>query len=127
MGGNLWRESAANQLADRQSYFKRYLYRNYRTFAAITHRFGRRVTLTGWLVLAGTVAAAALGADTNASLELSDFRRAGLRGHWPPPFARLWAGPVWRWSGCCPSSDRSASRCAIASACAIWGGARRRR
>lgn len=62
-----WRSAPGDLLSDRQTIFKRYLYRNYHTFASITHRFGRRVTLGGWIVLGGTVAAAALGADTNAS------------------------------------------------------------
>ena len=54
-------------MTSRDTFFKRYLYRNYHTFASITHRFAQRVTLAGLLVLGGTVAAAALGADTNAS------------------------------------------------------------
>jgi uncharacterized protein (DUF58 family) len=71
--GNLWGGLVPNAPARRESYFKRYLYRNYRTFASITHRFGRRVTLAGWMVLAGTVAAAALGADPYASLSYQTF------------------------------------------------------
>lgn len=61
----------------RELYFKRYLYRNYRTFASITHRFGRRVTPAGWMVLVGTVVAAALGADTNTSLSYQTFSLLG--------------------------------------------------
>ena len=72
-GWRWWRQPAANLLVRREGRFKRYLYRNYRTFASITHRFGRRVTATGWMVLGGTVAAAALGADTNASLSYQTF------------------------------------------------------
>ncbi|HUD45848.1 MAG TPA: DUF58 domain-containing protein [Candidatus Baltobacteraceae bacterium] len=64
-------------LAQRDRLFKRYLYRNYRTFASITHRFGRRVTVAGWMVLAGTVAAAALGADTNLSWSYQTFALLG--------------------------------------------------
>ena len=66
-GWSLWRGPGANAPARRESFFKRYLHRNYHTFGAITHRFRRRVTRTGWLMLCGTVAAAALGADTNSS------------------------------------------------------------
>jgi len=62
---------------ERDSYFKRYLYRNYRTFASITHRFNRRLTLTGWVILCGTVAAAALGADTSASYSYQTFAMLG--------------------------------------------------
>ncbi len=69
-------EAGAHPLGQ-QEYFKRYLYRNYRTFASITHRFGRRVTVTGWIVLGGTVVAAALGADTNASLSYQTFSVLG--------------------------------------------------
>jgi uncharacterized protein (DUF58 family) len=63
-----WRHAPAKLLTERETFFKRYLYRNYHTFASITHRFHRRVTVAGWVVLGGTVAAAAVGADTNASL-----------------------------------------------------------
>ena len=57
-----------NRLTERDTLYRRYVYRNFHTFASITHRFHRRITMTGWMVLAGTVAAAAVGADTNASL-----------------------------------------------------------
>ncbi|MGA2750049.1 MAG: DUF58 domain-containing protein [Verrucomicrobiota bacterium] len=70
-------DSGANLLRHRENYFKRYLYRNYRTFASITHRFGRRVTMTGWMVLGGTVAAAVLGVDTNISLSYQTFAILG--------------------------------------------------
>jgi uncharacterized protein (DUF58 family) len=62
-----WFTAPTRLLNEQETFFKRYLYRNYHTFASITHRFDRRVTLAGWMVLGGTVAAAALGADTNAS------------------------------------------------------------
>jgi uncharacterized protein (DUF58 family) len=65
---NHWRQAPQNLLVERETFFRRYLYRNYHTFASITHRFHRRVTLAGWVVIGGTVAAAAVGADTNASL-----------------------------------------------------------
>jgi uncharacterized protein (DUF58 family) len=65
---NGWHSAPGKLLTARETFFKRYLYRNYHTFASITHRFNRRVTLAGWIVLGGAVAAAALGADTNASL-----------------------------------------------------------
>jgi hypothetical protein len=61
----------------RDSLFKRYLYRNYRAFASITHRFGRRVTPAGWIVVAGTVVAGALGADTNLSWSYQTFALLG--------------------------------------------------
>ena len=73
----MWNTPVDAVLRDRESYFKRYLYRNYSTFASITHRFRRRVTLTGWVVLGGAVAAAALGADTNASLSYQTFALLG--------------------------------------------------
>ena len=63
-----WRHGPVKLLTERETFFKRYLYRNYHTFASITHRFHRRVTLAGWMVLGGAVVAAAVGADTNASL-----------------------------------------------------------
>jgi uncharacterized protein (DUF58 family) len=59
--------------ANRSSLFKRYLYRNYHSFASVAHRFGRRVTLAGWMVLIGTVVSAALGADTNLSWSYQTF------------------------------------------------------
>ena len=67
----------AGLLQERESYYKRYLYHNYRIFATITHRFGRRLTLTGWVMLGGTIAAAALGADTNVSLSYQTFSVLG--------------------------------------------------
>jgi uncharacterized protein (DUF58 family) len=67
----------ARVAATRDTAFKRYLFRNYRTFAAITHRFGRRVTPAGWMVLCGTVTAAALGADTNLSWSYQTFALLG--------------------------------------------------
>jgi uncharacterized protein (DUF58 family) len=63
-----WHFTSGKLLNERETFFKRYLYRNYHTFASITHRFDRRITLTGWMVLGGTLAAAMLGADTNASV-----------------------------------------------------------
>ena len=63
--------------SNRDTFFRRYLYKNYRSFASVTHRFGRRVTLAGWLVLAGTVVSAALGADTNLSWSYQTFALLG--------------------------------------------------
>jgi uncharacterized protein (DUF58 family) len=74
---DLWRSPVAGLLEHRDSQHKRYLYRNYRAFAAITHRVGRRLTLTGWVIVGGTVAAAALGADTNVSLSYQTFAVLG--------------------------------------------------
>lgn len=63
-----WRATTPGKLlAGRETFFKRYLYRNYHTFASIRHRFSQRVTMAGWVILCATVIAAALGADTNAS------------------------------------------------------------
>jgi uncharacterized protein (DUF58 family) len=62
---------------ERDSYFKRYLYRNYQTVASVTHRFKRRLTLTGGVILCGTLAAAALGADTAASYSYQTFAMLG--------------------------------------------------
>jgi uncharacterized protein (DUF58 family) len=64
-------------LASPGALFKRYLFRNYRTFASVTHRFGRRVTPAGWMVLIGTVASGALGADTNLSWSYQTFAVLG--------------------------------------------------
>ena len=69
--------SAGNSAPDRVSLFKRYVHRNYWTVASISHRFGRRLTMTGWVMVAGTVAAAALGADTNASSSYKTFAMLG--------------------------------------------------
>src|SRR5665213_2426830 len=70
-------DAPVHLFAERENLFKRYLYRNYHTFASITHRFGRRVTLPGRMVVAGAVVAAALGADTNASLSYQTFALLG--------------------------------------------------
>ena len=53
--------------------FQRYLYFNYRAFSAIKFWLKRRITPTGWLVLGATLAAAALGVDTNSSLAYQTF------------------------------------------------------
>jgi uncharacterized protein (DUF58 family) len=76
-GRNLWRASAGGGEQERATLFQRYLHRNYWTFASITHRFKRRLTAAGWVMLGGTVAAAALGADTNASLSYQTFAVMG--------------------------------------------------
>jgi uncharacterized protein (DUF58 family) len=76
-GRDLWNTPITELFHQRKTYFRRYLHRNYRIFASITHRFGRRLTLTGWVMLSGTVAAAALGADTNASLSYQTFAVLG--------------------------------------------------
>jgi uncharacterized protein (DUF58 family) len=70
-------ESPGAFFAHRETLFKRYLYRNYHTFASITHRFRRRLTPAGWMVLAGTITAAALGADTNVSWSYQTFALLG--------------------------------------------------
>src|SRR5665213_2312046 len=67
-GRDLWRLPLGELFRQRKTFFKRRLHRHYRIFASIAHRFGRRLTPAGWVVVGGTVAAAALGADTNASL-----------------------------------------------------------
>ena len=61
------RPARGRVLNRRETFFKRYLHRNYHTFASITRRFDRRITLAGWLVVGGTLAAATFGADVNAS------------------------------------------------------------
>jgi uncharacterized protein (DUF58 family) len=76
-GRDLWNAPLPELLRQRKTYFRRRLYRNYRFFAAISHRFGRRLTLTGWVMLGGTLAAAALGADTNVSLSYQTFAVLG--------------------------------------------------
>jgi uncharacterized protein (DUF58 family) len=53
--------------------FKRYLYLNYRAFSGFKYWLRRRITATGWMVLAATLAAAAFGVDTNASLAHQTF------------------------------------------------------
>ena len=57
--------------------FKRYLYRNYRSFSGVKYIFTRRITFTGWLVLAGGVCMASVGADTNQSLGCQTFALLG--------------------------------------------------
>jgi uncharacterized protein (DUF58 family) len=74
---NLWNAPGAVPVRKRESFFHRYIHRNYWTFASVTHRFGRRLTLTGWVMVCGTVAAGALGADTNASLSYQTFAVLG--------------------------------------------------
>lgn len=59
--------------ARRRAFFKRYLYQNYCAFASSAHYFERRVTVVGWVVLGGTLAAAVLGADTNQSRSYQTF------------------------------------------------------
>jgi uncharacterized protein (DUF58 family) len=76
-GWNIRIDWPGRVMASPDRLFKRYLHRNYRTFASITHRFGRRVTPAGWMVLGGTIIAAALGADTNLSWSYQTF---GLLG-----------------------------------------------
>jgi hypothetical protein len=76
-GRNQRNAPAAGLGPARGTYFTRYLYRNYWTFASFTHRFGRRLTLTGWVMLIGTVAVGALGADTNASSSYQTFALLG--------------------------------------------------
>ncbi|MEO6035071.1 MAG: DUF58 domain-containing protein [Verrucomicrobiota bacterium] len=53
--------------------FQRYLFHNYRVFAALKYWLKRRITPAGWLVLGATLAAAALGVDTNSSLAYQTF------------------------------------------------------
>ena len=53
--------------------FQRYLYLNYRAFSALKFWVKRRITPAGWLVLGATLAAAALGVDTNSSLAYQTF------------------------------------------------------
>jgi hypothetical protein len=60
-------------LTTRRNMFKRYLYINYRAFSALKFWLRRRITATGWLVLSATLAAAALGVDTNATLAYQTF------------------------------------------------------
>ena len=54
-------------------FFKRYMHRNHRSLALIQYRFRRRITPAGWVVILATIAVAALGADTNASLGYQTF------------------------------------------------------
>jgi uncharacterized protein (DUF58 family) len=72
-----WNAPGSSRVPQRANFLKRYWHRNYWTFASISHRFGRRLTLTGWVMLSGTVAAAALGADTNASSSYKTFAMLG--------------------------------------------------
>ncbi len=53
--------------------FKRYLHLNYRAFAGFKFWLKRRITATGWTVLAATLASAALGADIDASFAYQSF------------------------------------------------------
>src|SRR5208282_6760297 len=72
-----WREAAAPLEEEGKTYFKRYLYRNYRGFASFAHYCRRRITVAGWMVLGGTMVAAVLGADTNASQSYQTFSLLG--------------------------------------------------
>jgi len=74
---DLWNAPVPDAIQKHGSWFKRYVHYNYWTFASLTHRFRRRLTLTGWVMLGGTVAAAALGADTNASISYQTFALLG--------------------------------------------------
>ncbi len=76
-GWNIRVEWPGRLRSRRSTFFKRYLHRNYRSFFSVTRRFGRRVTWAGWIVVAGTVVSAALGADTNLSWSYQTF---GLLG-----------------------------------------------
>ncbi len=76
-GPNVGHAATVAVVAPRPIWFKRRLHRNYWTLASINHRFRRRLTLTGWVVLGGTFAAASLGADTNASLSYQTFALLG--------------------------------------------------
>ena len=53
--------------------FKRYVYRNYRVFVSLKEWVGRRVTLTGWMLLAGVMMTGALGLDTSLSVAYQPF------------------------------------------------------
>lgn len=72
--------------------FKRYLYLNYRAFSALKFWLRRRVTVAGWIMLGATLASAALGADTNASLAYQTFTFLFL--------LILSSAFLARWSGC---------------------------
>ncbi len=72
--------------------FKRYLFLNYRAFSALKFWFRHRVTATGWLVLGATLASAALGVDTNATLAYQTFTFLFL--------LILSSAFLARWSGC---------------------------
>ncbi|HEV7925353.1 MAG TPA: DUF58 domain-containing protein [Verrucomicrobiae bacterium] len=76
-GRDVWHAPVTELYRQRGTYYQRYLYRNYRVFAAVTYQFRRRLTLTGWVMLCGTFAAAALGADTNVSLSYQTFAVLG--------------------------------------------------
>ena len=66
-----------NRLTFRRRLFKGWIYRNHRTFALLLHRFRRRVTLTGWLVVVTAIVVGAVGADTNASVGYETFALLG--------------------------------------------------
>ncbi len=72
--------------------FKRYLYLNYRAFSALKFWLRRRVTATGWMMLGATLASAALGVDTNATLAYQTFTFLFL--------IILSSAILARWSGC---------------------------
>lgn len=67
-------DKSASSIRRRQKkMFQRYLYHNYRAFSAFKYWLKRRITPAGWLVLGATLAAAALGVDTNSSLAYQTF------------------------------------------------------
>ncbi len=55
------------------TWFQRYLYRNYRSYYGMKHKFRRRFTRAGMLVLVGTLSALLLGVDTNLSMAYQAF------------------------------------------------------
>jgi uncharacterized protein (DUF58 family) len=53
--------------------FKRYVYQNYRVFAALKFRLRRRFTELGWVVVGAMCITAPIGVDTNMSLAYQTF------------------------------------------------------
>ncbi len=55
------------------SWFRRRLWRNYRSASGTNHWFRRRVTRPGWIVFAGIFSAGLMGVDTNLSVAYQGF------------------------------------------------------
>jgi hypothetical protein len=71
------RPAPARPPGQKKTILRRYLWRNYRGFAAMALYFGRRITVPGWTVLGGMLVAATLGADTNSSQSYQTFAFLG--------------------------------------------------
>ena len=106
-----WHFTSGKLLNERETFFKRYLYRNYHIFAAITHRFHRRITPSRLDRARRHPGGGDAGGGYQRLRLLQDFRAAGVRAASSAPPARLLAGPNYPCNDCCQSSERRANGC----------------